>query len=81
MKNRKFEGIIDKKIGWGDVFIFLSVGICIEPLYMIWFFTGTFILSLVFHLFFVGKEKNVPLAGFVILFYLVWMILKYFIVL
>jgi hypothetical protein len=78
IKNRKPGGIIDQKIGWADVLLFLIVGFTIEPLFMIWFFTASFILSLVFHLIFSGNKKSVPLAGFIVIFYSIFLILKHF---
>jgi hypothetical protein len=73
VKKKQGEEIIDKKIGWGDIAVFLSIGICMEPLTMIWFFTGSFMLSLLLFCLFITKD-SVPLAGFTVLFYLLYLI-------
>jgi hypothetical protein len=74
LKNREFESIIDKKIGWGDILIFLAIGFTIQPLYMIWFFTGVFIISLLFHVFLLRRKTSVPLAGFAAIIYLLYLL-------
>lgn len=72
IKHKKFEKIIDNKIGWGDVLVFISLGVCIEPMHLIFFFTGAFILSIVFYFLFLQSKKNIPLAGLVIPCYLIY---------
>lgn len=74
IKHKKFEKIIDNKIGWGDVLVFISLGVCIEPVHLIFFFTGAFIFSIVFYFLFLWAKKNIPLAGLVILCYLIYIL-------
>lgn len=72
IKTKKFQKIIDSKIGLGDVLIFFSIGSCIEPNHLIFFFTCAFIISaLAFFLFFQTKT-SVPLVGFLLPCYLVY---------
>lgn len=72
LKNRRFERIIDSKIGWGDVLIFLSIGICIEPMHLIFFFTGAFVFSILFFFLFLRSKSSIPLAGLIIPSYIVY---------
>jgi len=74
VKNKKFEKIIDVKIGWGDLLIFLLIGFCIEPIHLIYFFTAGFIFSALFYILFLRKKQNVPLAGLLVIFYLVYIV-------
>lgn len=76
IKNKRFNNIMNTKLGWGDVWLALITGITIEPDYLVFFFTATFSLSLVFQLIFFRAEKNIPLAGYLVLFYLAFIILK-----
>jgi hypothetical protein len=64
------ERILDEKVGWGDVVIFLIMGFSLEPFELIFFYTFTFIFSLVLYLLFMSKKRPVPLAAFVSLIYL-----------
>jgi hypothetical protein len=73
LKGNSNEKIMDHKIGWGDIAIFLSVGVCMEPVIMIWFFTISFLLSVLLFYSFIRKN-TVPLAGFIVLFYLVYIV-------
>jgi hypothetical protein len=73
LNGKASEKVMDHKIGWGDIAIFLSVGVCMEPVIMVWFFTISFLLSVV--LFYTCIRKNtVPLAGFIVLFYLLYIV-------
>src|SRR5581483_3720517 len=56
LKGRGNEAVMDHKIGWGDVAIFLSIGICMEPVIMIWFFTVSFLLSVLLFYSFIRKN-------------------------
>ena len=64
------EQILDEKVGWGDVVIFLMMGFSLEPVELIFFYTFTFIFSLMFYLLFMSKKRPVPLGAFVSLIYL-----------
>lgn len=78
LKTKRFEKLLDSKIGWGDVFIFIAIGCCIEPIYMIYFFTTCFIISLLAHLLFLQNKKNIPMAGFLVLFYFIFRLILAF---
>lgn len=72
LKTKSFQKIIDKKIGWGDILLFLIIGSCIPPLYLIYFFTGSFIISLLFQILFQRKNKEIALAGIVVICYVLF---------
>ncbi len=65
LKNKRFEKIIDSKIGLGDVLIFLSIGCSIDPLNLVPFFTLSFIISIIIHLIFIPKN-TIPLVGIIL---------------
>lgn len=72
IKHKKFEKIIDSKIGWGDVFIFLALGVCIEPVNLIFFFTAAFIVSISVYFLFLRAKVSIPLAGLIIPIYIIY---------
>lgn len=72
IKHKKIEKIIDSKIGWGDILVFIAIGICIEPLHLIFFFTCAFIFSIVVYFLFFRKKSSIPLAGLIILSYFIY---------
>ena len=78
LKTKKFQKLLDNKIGWGDVILFIAIGCCIEPIYIIYFFTISFILSLLTFILLFSNKKNIPMAGFLVLFYLIFQILLLF---
>ena len=78
IKKKKFDSIINSELGLGDLLIFLSIGICIEPVHLIYFFTVAFIMSLLVHILFFKNKKSVPLAGFLVLFYLFFLVVTPF---
>ncbi len=76
IKHKKFEKVLDSKIGWGDILIFLAIGICIEPMYLIFFFTTAFIFSTVIYFLFIHKHNSIPLAGLIIPCYMIYLLLQ-----
>lgn len=78
IKTRKFQNILDVKIGWGDVLLFLLIGSCISPLLLIYFFTVSFILALIFQFFFQKKHKDIALAGILAVCYVFFMLISNF---
>lgn len=79
IKHKKFEKIIDSKIGWGDIFIFLILGVCIEPVHLIFFFTAAFIISISVYFLFLRAKVSIPLAGLIIPIYIIyWFIFTFF---
>lgn len=74
LKTKTFQKILDTKIGLGDVLIFLSIGICIEPIHLIFFFTGTFIISIIISFIFFELKTYIPLVGLIIPCYLIYRI-------
>jgi hypothetical protein len=75
IKTRKLQKITDTKIGWGDILLLFSIGLCIEPVNLIFFFTVSFIVSLMVQLLFFKKDKNVPLAGMIAICYDFYLVL------
>jgi hypothetical protein len=64
LKTRSFVKLIDNKIGLGDILLIMIIGLCLEPMTMIVFFTLTFFLSVVLQIALI-RNKSVPLAGIV----------------
>jgi uncharacterized membrane protein len=72
VKERQLPKIMDSKFGWADVIICLSIGISFDFISLIVFFTGSFVISAIIGLVLQGKNKTVPLAGFLVILYLVF---------
>lgn len=66
VKTKKIEPVINRKIGLGDIIIFFSVGICIEPIHLVYYFTLNFIIAIIVHLI-SGDQKTIPLAGITVI--------------
>ncbi|MBA3681212.1 MAG: prepilin peptidase [Bacteroidetes bacterium] len=77
LKNKRFEKIMDSKLGWGDVFVFMAIGVCIEPAHLIFFFTGSFIISIIIYFFFLRSKVFIPLAGLIIPCYLLYVVFEH----
>ncbi|MCC6370236.1 MAG: prepilin peptidase [Bacteroidia bacterium] len=58
--------------GWGDVWMCAAIGITLPPEHLVLFFTIGLTLSLVVHLLFFKKNNNVPLAGYLAIYYLLY---------
>lgn len=71
IKTKRFEKIINSKFGMGDVLVMLLIGVALEPVSMIYFFSGALVAALFFSLLFFRKNKSIPLAGLLIICYLV----------
>jgi hypothetical protein len=78
LKNKKFEKLIDTQLGLGDVLVMLAIGLSLEPVAMIYFFSLALIISLLLSVLFFRKKQNIPLAGLVILNYLAFLFIKLF---
>jgi hypothetical protein len=63
------EQVIDSKIGWGDIILLFAAGCTIEPEIMVFFFSITFVVSLLCHLIFSKRKKTIPLAAYLLIFY------------
>lgn len=72
LKTKRFQKIIDKKIGWGDILLFIIIGSCISPLELIYFFTASFLIALLFQILFQRKNKEIALAGLLAVCYAVF---------
>lgn len=75
-KERRLPQIIDSKIGKADLVIFLAIGLRLQPLQLILFFTLAFVLSLFITLLVIRDKKQVPLAGLLVIIYLIFDIFK-----
>lgn len=72
VKERQFPRIMDVKLGWADVIICLSIGVSLELVSLVVFFTVSFVISAIIGLVLHSRNKTVPLAGFLVIFYLVF---------
>lgn len=75
-KTKRFQKIIDKKIGWGDILLFLIIGSCINPVELIYFFTASFIIALLFQVLFQRKNREIALAGILAICYILFTLLN-----
>jgi hypothetical protein len=75
LKTKTFQKILDTKLGSGDILIFLSIGICIEPIHLIFFFTGAFIISIISFAIFFRSKPSIPLVGLTIPCYWVYFLI------
>ena len=78
IKTRKFQNILDTKIGWGDILLLMMTGFCLSALSMIYFFTITFIVTLIFQVVFQRQKKDIALAAILVICYSVYIITIYF---
>jgi hypothetical protein len=78
VKTKKFQKIMDDKIGWGDLLVFFAIGFCIEPIYVVYFFTISFILSLASYLLLSSSNKSIALGACVVICYLAFSIFLLF---
>ena len=69
LKTKKFQRILDDKIGWGDILLFLLIGCSIEPVEMIYFFTFSFVVAVSFQLLFLRAKNNIALGGMLVICY------------
>ena len=74
LKTKTFQKLLESKVGLGDVLMFLAIGICIEPIHLIFFFTCTFIFSVIVFFIFLRSKPSIPLAGILIPCYLVYIV-------
>lgn len=77
IKERKFTNIIDSKIGLGDLLIFIAIGLTLEMISLIVFFTISFCISAIVGLFLARQNKTVPLAGILVWCHLCFIIVFY----
>lgn len=66
LKEGRFTNIIDTKIGLGDLFIFFAIGLTLDLLSLIVFFTISFTISAVIGIIMARKNKTIPLAGILV---------------
>lgn len=78
LKTRRLQKLLDDRIGWGDVFLCMAVGSFISPENMIYFFTATFVLTVFVHFLFFKQKTNVPLAGYLLTMYLMYLVFENF---
>lgn len=72
VKERQLPKIMDVKLGWGDVAVCLSIGISLDIINLVIFFTASFVISAIIGLVLQAKNMTVPLAGFLVILYLVF---------
>ena len=69
LKTKKIEKLLDTKIGWGDVLVLFSIGCTMPFPEMIYFFTISFVLSLIGSFVTNKKDPSIPLAGVSVVLY------------
>jgi len=82
LKSGTIKKIINTKIGLGDILMFYTITVCFSPIYFIFFYIISLSLSVLIII--LTKlisantyiEKNVPLAGFMALFLLIFMLIN-----
>lgn len=80
LKFRKNKVILDQQLGAADVLIIFFIGLSFNAIGMVFFFCLSFIFSLLCFviLSFFKKQQdqaNIPLAGFLVFFYVIWIIM------
>jgi hypothetical protein len=76
VKTKRFQKILDDKIGWGDIWMMFLTGCCLAPVDLIYFFTLTFIFAILVHALFSGTHKNIALAGIIVICYSIYLICR-----
>jgi hypothetical protein len=74
IKTKQFQKMLNAKVGWGDVLLFFFIGICQDPAHLIFFFTISFVLAVIFHFVFFRTNKQVPLAGVLAINYILYLL-------
>jgi len=77
IKTKKLNSLLDTHIGKGDLIMFMAIGITLEPNTLIYFFTATFIISILTWIPFRKRNTAVPLAGITVLCYLFFLTYEY----
>lgn len=72
LKEGQRPKIMDSKFGWADALVCIGIGISLDIIRLILFFTAAFIISAVIGLLLQQKNKTVPLAGILVILYLVF---------
>lgn len=78
VRERRWPQIIDSKIGKADMMIFFAIGLALQPVQLIVFFTLAFALSLLIALL-LSDKKQVPLAGLLVVIYVIFDIFNHLI--
>lgn len=72
VKERQIPKIMDAKFGWADALVCIGIGISLNLVSLILFFTSAFVISAVIGLVLQQKNKTVPLAGILVVLYLIF---------
>jgi len=76
LKTKHFQKIIDVKIGWGDILLLLLIGSCLTPVFLIFFFTSSFIFALLFQILLQRKSREIALAGILVICYFLFVLVE-----
>jgi len=63
LKTKRFQKVLDEKIGWGDIWLMLLIGCCLSPMEMVYFFSFSFVISILVQLLFLNVNKTIALGG------------------
>ena len=77
LKRGSFTKIIDTMLGWGDVWVLVLMGLTLEITNLIFFFTCTFLVTILIILFFSAKKKEVALVGYLAIIYCLFNIIQF----
>lgn len=77
VKTKQVRGFINIKLGIGDIWMLFALSFSFSPVFYTLFILTALILSLIFAL--LGKKnQTIPLAGYLSLFYFMFLTLNYF---
>ena len=76
VKERSIPRLVDQKIGTADLLIFLAIGLSLSLPLLIIFFTIAFCLAAVVTLVFIRNKQSVPLAGMLVVIYIIFLVIR-----
>ncbi|PBQ30231.1 hypothetical protein CNR22_00140 [Sphingobacteriaceae bacterium] len=74
LKTKKIQTIIDEKIGWADILLVFIIGACIDSVLVVVFFTVSFLMALLLHLFILRSSRPIPFAAVLVINYLLYLV-------
>ena len=76
IKEKKIPRLVDRKIGTADLIIFLAIGLSLSLPLLIIFFTIAFCLAALATFVFIRDRQSVPLAGMLVVIYIVFLLFR-----
>jgi len=78
IKHRRLVKIIDNKIGLGDILILPAIGLTMDIVNLVVFFSIGFFIAAMAGFYFKKKEQSIPLAGIVVSWHFIFAIMTEF---